>query len=248
MKTFAPLALTVSLLAQMAHTLVAHAYEIVPVEGAAVIQGTVRLKGQAPAPKEMLITKDNDVCGSGSRQTTIVRANGGALEGAVVYLEKVEKGKSWETPAEGYLLDQKGCRFLPPLLVIPKGETLNVRNSDPVLHNIHTYEVMASTKRTMFNLGQPEQNSVIQRAVSVRRSPFVKVECDAHDFMEGWIFAPANPYYSATDASGKFAIREVPPGSYTLKAWHPVLGETAVPVSVETGRSISKDLELGTAP
>lgn len=224
------------------------AYESAPVQGAASIQGVVSAGGTIPAPRQMLITKNPEVCGTGTRDVAQVRVSGSALEGAVVYLEKVEKGKPWSIPPDGFLIDQKGCRFLPLLLVMPRDKSLKIRNSDPVLHNMHTYELIGSARRTLFNLGQPEQGSVIEKDVRVRRSPFVKVECDAHDFMEGWIFAAENPYYAVTGPDGRFAIDGVPPGAYTLKIWHPILGEVGSPVAVEAGKSATVNFKLEGRP
>ena len=108
--------------------------------GSSKITGKVAFKGAVPASKKLPITKDNAVCGTGEREIVEVNAKGGNLAGAVVYIAKIDKGKAWGE-SEKPVLDQKGCRFTPGVMVVKKDADLTIRNSDPVLHNIHTYEV-----------------------------------------------------------------------------------------------------------
>ena len=134
----------------------AQAYEGGAVSGAGQITGKVAFKGEAPAAKKLPITKDNAVCGSGAREIVEVAAADGNLAGAVVYVAKIDKGKAWGE-LDKPVLDQQGCRFNPGVLVTRKDVDLTIRNSDPVLHNIHTYEIIGSVRRTMFNVGQPDK-------------------------------------------------------------------------------------------
>ena len=211
-----------------------HAYEVTAA-GPASITGKVSFKGAVPAPKKLPITKDNAVCGSGEREIAEVNVKGGHLVGAVVYVTKIDAGKPW-AQADKPLLDQKGCRFAPEVLVVKKDSELTVRNSDPVLHNIHTYEIIGAVRRTMFNVGQPDKGD-LKQPIKVRRSNAVKIECDAHDFMHAWAFAADNPYVAVTRDDGSFSIDGLPDGSYELKAWHPVLGEKSAQVTVKGATS-----------
>lgn len=218
------------------------AYDVVPVSGGGKVAGKVAFKGAAGAPKALPITKDNAVCGSGNREIVEVAAKGGNLAGAVVYVAKIDRGKAWGE-AEKPLLDQKGCRFNPSVLVVKKDSELTIRNSDPVLHNIHTYEIIGTVRRTMFNVGQPDKGDM-QQPVKMRRSNVVKIECDAHDFMHAWGFAADNPYAAVTKEDGSFTIDNLPPGDYELKAWHPVLGEKSATVSVKGAAAASASFEF----
>jgi len=212
------------------------AYEAGAVSGAGKVTGKVSFKG-APVSKKLPITKNNEVCGTGEREIVEVDARGGALAGAVVYVAKIEKGKAWGT-LDAPVLNQQGCRFAPAALVVKKGGEVTVRNSDPVLHNIHAYEIIGAVRRTMFNVGQPDKGDMKQ-PIKVRRGNVIKIECDAHDFMHAWAFAAENPYAAVTKEDGSFAIDGLPDGTYEVKAWHPVLGEKSMQVTVKGATTAS---------
>lgn len=210
----------------------AAAYEVAPVTDGGSVGGRVFFKGAAPPPKRMLIAKNKEVCGEGHREIIEVAVKNGALENAVVIIDGIAKGKAWAAAQQKPLLDQKGCVFTPPMMVVPKGGDLDILNSDPVLHNIHTYEIIGSARRTLFNFGQPNQGQRLTKPINVRRGEWVKVECDAHDFMHAWMFAASSPYVAVTREDGSFAIADVPPGKYKVRALHPVLGEKEGEVTV----------------
>lgn len=213
---------------------VAVAYEVVPVANGGAIVGRVKFKGAPPPNRRILITKNFDVCGRGEREIpeVVVSAEGG-LQETVVYIEKIRKGKAWANADGGeYLLNQKGCRFIPYFRVVPKGQTMIIQNSDPVLHNIHVRELIGRARRTLFNFGQPRQGQRVPQKIRPIRSSRIKIECEAHNFMHAWMFAAKSPYYAVTSVDGSFRIDQVPPGTYTVKAWHPVLGTQKRTVTV----------------
>ena len=220
----------------------AQAYDVAAVSGGGRVTGKVSFKGAAPAPKSIAITKDNQVCGTGNRDIVEVAVKDGNLRGAVVYVAKIDKGKDWGE-FDKPVLDQKGCRFAPDVLVVKKDVDLTIRNSDPVLHNIHTYEIIGTVRRTMFNVGQPDKGDMKQ-PMKVRRANAVKIECDAHDFMHAWAFAADNPYAAVSGDDGSFAIDNLPPGEYEVKAWHPVLGEKSAKVTVASGAAANASFEF----
>ncbi len=207
--------------------------EVEEVRDGGVVHGFVRFAGEPPPAKTIPITKDQEVCGGGNRVVEEVKVSDGALQNVVVYLEEVEAGKGWSIPDDGVVLDQLGCRFIPEVVVIPKGEPLVILNSDPVLHNIHAREIMRRGHRTIFNLGQPDQDSRLTQRVRLRRSNYAELECDAHEFMQAWMLVVDNPYYAKVDQAGAFSVAEIPPGTYIVKAWHPTLGTQEQEVTIE---------------
>ena len=217
------------------------AYEAGAVSGGGKVVGKVAFKG-APVSKKLPITKDNAVCGNGEREIVEVNVKGGHLAGAVVYVAKIEKGKEWGA-LDAPVLNQQGCKFAPDTLVVKKDADVVVRNSDPVLHNIHTYEIIGAVRRTLFNVGQPDKGD-LKQPIKVRRANVIKVECDAHDFMHAWAFAAENPYAVATKEDGSFTLDNLPAGEYEIKAWHPILGEKSAKVSVPTGGAATTVFEF----
>jgi hypothetical protein len=135
------------------------------------------------------------------------------------------------------LLDQKSCVFEPAIQAIPAG-TLQVRNSDPVLHNTHGFY----GRRTAFNLALPNQGQVVE--VELQRPGQVRIECDAHGWMLGWVYVVDNPYYALTAEDGSFALSDVPPGTYTLVANQALTGPVEVAVTVAAGETVELSVEL----
>jgi hypothetical protein len=218
-----------------------HAYEALAIRDGGVIAGRVTLQGNAPAPKKVLIAKDNDVCGHGhAEHPTVSIGQDGALAGVVVHLEQIETGKAWPANAR-YELDQQKCAFTPALQVMPRGAELTIRNSDPVLHNIHPFEIIGSNRRTLFNLAQPTEGQINVMKIEPRRGRAIELTCDSHNWMSGWIYVVDSPYYAVAGADGGFEIGDVPPGEYKLVAWHPTLGtsEQAVKVAAKSKADVA---------
>lgn len=222
------------------------AYEVSPVTGGANVAGKIVFKGTVPGPKKLLITKDEEVCGKGSveRREIDVTKDGG-LRHAVVFFEGVSKGKPWQKPPEGFVLDQKKCAFLPYLLVMPKGTDATVLNSDQALHNIHAYELIGRASRTIFNVAQPKFKPKVTQKIAVRKgNTAVRIECDAHNWMLGWIFVADSPYSAIVGEDGSFKIDDIPPGKYKLNAWHPFLGTVEKEVQLQASGKEQNVLEF----
>jgi len=211
-------------------------YDVFSVSDGVTLTGSVSFTGEVPEASELLITRDFEVCGLGFRERREVDvAEAGGLRSVVVFITDIAGGKPWPDAPDGYLLDQRDCYFEPYIQVVPRGVDLQIENSDPVLHNVHGYErIDATRRRTLFNLGQPDKG-IIVRPLRPRRGQQIGLECDAHDFMLGWIFAADNPYSVVVDSMGVFEISDVPPGTYTIGAWHPFLGGMEQEVTVTSG-------------
>jgi len=214
----------------------ARAYEEGSVTGGGTIEGKVVFNGPVPTRK-IIPNKDVEVCGGPREEPLIEVGPDKGVQNAVVFLVDVAKGKAW--PAEGKTpqLNNRKCRFEPEVQVIRAGP-LDVVNDDPVLHNTHGYY----GKRTAFNMALPNQGQRIPTELT--RAGTVRVDCDAHGWMEGWIYVVDNPYYALTDADGKFSITDVPPGNYTLVAVQSLTGPLQQSVTVAAGRPTNLTIEL----
>jgi hypothetical protein len=216
----------------------AAAYEAVAVPDGGSIKGKVTFTGAPPPRKKVIPTKDKEACGSGVREVDQITLGADrGVQNAIVYLKKVDKGKAWEKPARTPAIDNVKCDFAPHVQVIPAGD-IEIVNSDPVLHNTHGF----LDKLTVFNVALPNQGQRI--AKPLKRTGLVRVECDAHGWMLGWIYVADNPYYAVSAADGTFTIGNVPPGSYTLVAWQEYTGAVETPVTVKAKEAAAVTVEL----
>jgi plastocyanin len=205
------------------------------------ITGTVKLDGPAPTPKKVEISKDKEVCGLAPHfdESLVVGADGG-VQFAIVTIQNAPKTPV--KPATDVKFDQKGCDYIPHVLAFPAGSTVQVTNSDGILHNIHT----DSKVNAAVNFAQPKFKKVIQ--ITEEKPELFKVNCDAHGWMHGWWYVADNPYYAVTDANGNFTINNVPPGDYTIQVWQeklaPVGKEVTQKVSVKAGAPSSANVSL----
>ncbi len=199
------------------------------------ISGKLSFDGALPEDgvERITISKNVDVCddeGTGYREVVWVDVKDGARRGAFVCSEKISHGKKWAEPeGGGYVILQKGCRFRPWAQVVKPGPIV-IRHSDPdsVLHNINTREMIGVekkrvVKRTMFNFGQPEPGDIIKKR-KPRRSPYISMNCEAHNFMFGFMMAPKHPYAVVVNEDGTYSLDDVPPGDYSVASWHPRFG------------------------
>jgi len=214
----------------------AFAYDVSAVSGGGSIEGQIIYKGPVQTRK-IIPNKDVEVCGGIREEALIEVGPNQEVQNAAVYLVDVAKGKAWPPAAKRPELDNIKCEFVPHVQVIPAGP-LDVVNKDPVLHNSHGYY----GNRTAFNMAQPNQGQSIP--TDLTRAGTVRVDCDAHGWMEGWIYVVDNPYYALTGADGKFSITDVPPGTYKLVAIQSFTGPVEQSVTVASGKPTTLTIEL----
>jgi plastocyanin len=196
------------------------------------ISGEVKVSGAAPAPKVVKVNKDNEVCGAEKKLVEVAVGPGNGLAEAVVSVAGAKGAK----PAKKAVLDQKGCEFRPQLLVMAPGE-VDILNSDGVLHNIHTF----STANPAINKAQPKFKKTMTEKFD--KPEAIKIQCDAHSWMHGWILVTDN-VAAPTDDKGSFKIDNVPAGKHKVEVWHPVLGKQSKDVEVKAGQETRVSFEL----
>ena len=222
-----PSALALILVAGLATR--AAAYEAMAVTDGGTLSGTVTYDGTPPAAAKIEVTKDPEVCGKESKEKVnpvlLVGAGGGIAN--VVVTVKAAKGKKLEVPATNPVFDQKMCEFHPHVLVFPAGSTIDVINSDGILHNIHT----TSTVNPSQNQAQPKFKPKIQ--IKVEKPETIAIKCDVHGWMSGYWVATETPYVAVTAADGSFKISDLPPGDYDVELWQEKLGKAMQKASIK---------------
>lgn len=199
------------------------------------ISGRVVLVGDVPSPKKIKVTKDNEKCGSEILAEDLVVSLDRGIKNSVVSLLGVRGTGKAEKNAT---LDQKGCVFSPHVLVVPTGTPVDLLNNDGVLHNFHTY----STKNPAVNKAQPGFKKKMTETFSHPET--IKVTCDAHPWMVGWVVVTDDSYFVTTDGGGAFKLVDVPPGTHTVEVWHETLGKVTKQVSVKAGEEAKVTIEL----
>ncbi len=227
-------------------------YRTVTVSGGGAITGKTIFRKPLPenAVERFPVSGKWPGCGIGMREVVHVDVKDGALRGCFVLLDDIHEGKPWPKIAAPPLLNQKGCRFLPPLQIVRNGTPISVRNSDPdVLHNVNVKEnIELSSGRTvskmLFNFAQPVPGD-LKKVLKAPDSPFLTVGCEIHNWMVAYMLAPEHPYAAIVDEHGKFRIDDVPPGTYSLTAWHPTLGKRKATVTVAAGGVANVEFDFG---
>jgi len=192
-------------------------YQAIPVPNGGTISGTIKWSGERPKPLFLPISKDLAVCDpqkAGSRDLTrIVIDSEGEVENTVIYLKDVTRGKPFEPSQQHQVLDQKTCRYIPHVMVVPLNADLGMESSDPILHTVHMIGAAD------YNLPFPMTDVVVSKPM--KRLGLVDVKCNAgHFWMNGVILVVDHPYYAVTDAHGYYRLTGVPPGDYEIVAWH----------------------------
>jgi plastocyanin len=189
------------------------------------ISGKVVLAGAVPPPKKLDVTIDQYVCGNVKEAEDLLLSPQREIRNAVVWLDNPPAGAAaaaLPTPVE---MDQNKCVFVPRLVIVPAGGTVNFLNSDRLLHNIHTTpKVNPAINRT-----QPKDRTI---PFTFEKPEIVRINCDLHSWMVAWVVVAVHPYYAITGPSGSFSFDNLPPGQYKLQVWQERLGTSTASVTV----------------
>ncbi|HSY74903.1 MAG TPA: hypothetical protein VK810_05490 [Dongiaceae bacterium] len=205
-----------------------------PVLRAADIVGTVTFKGTPPAEIPLTQMEDNADCMAMHKETPTthhyVVGKNGEFGNVTVYLQGMD-GKSTGATAAPAVLDQKGCLYEPTILAVQTGQKITVKNSDDCIHNVHAIPSPTSGNQ---EVNDPQQPGGADLTYSFPKPEmFLKFQCDVHPWMFAWVSVFDHPYFCVSGTDGKFTIKNVPPGKYTIVAAHRKAGEQTQEVEVK---------------
>lgn len=198
------------------------------VADAATVAGLVKLEGTSPKMPAIQMNADSTCAAqhtTAQASEEVIVGAAGELANVIVYVKNAPATPVPSTPAT---LDQKGCMYIPHVSAVQAGQAVKIKNSDPTLHNVHAMPKVNS----QFNEGQPVQNMVADKKFDkVEPTPFV-IKCDVHGWMKSYMAVLPSSYHSVSQTNGTFSIANLPPGNYTLVAWHEKYGTQEQQVTV----------------
>jgi plastocyanin len=205
------------------------------------VTASVKLEGAVPAASIMKLTGDPKcVSESGSSERaeeTIVTGDNQALQNVFVYVKDGLASFSFPVPQEPVVLDQDKCRYTPRVVGVRVGQPLQVKNSDPLLHNVRA----DGTINQGFNRSTPIEGMSFNHLFATREV-MVPFKCDVHAWMTAYVGVLDHPYFGTTGADGRVVLANLPPGTYTIEAWHETLGAKTQQVTI--GAKESKDVSF----
>ena len=218
--------------------LVAAPLAALPALAHGTIKGAVRFAGGPVDDRKVAITIDQYICGKEKDSERLVVSADRGIANAVVYLQKAPATPRAAAPAPPPVqVDQKQCAFVPRVVVVPAGGTVEFLNSDRLLHNLHS----RSKDNESFNKTQPKGRAI---PIVFSRPEIVRIDCDLHSWMRAWVVVAAHPFHAVTNDRGAFTRAEVPPGTYTLEVWQETLGVESRSVTVTDGGTTSVVIEM----
>jgi plastocyanin len=208
-------ALVVLLLATAAHA-----------ETKGTIKGTVIFEGEAP-DRPKLVRDTDPVCAKVDKLSEDVIVTKGKLKDVLVRVKNAPAGKAPATPVA---IDQKDCMYTPRVVGVMQGQKLGVRNSDGTFHNVHA----TVDGKLLWNKPHAKGEAPLTLDSS-KAGDVIDIVCDVHPWMHAYAVVMDHPFFAVTGEDGAFEIKGLAPGSYTLEAWHPTLGEKTMNVKIGVG-------------
>ncbi|MEM7248619.1 MAG: hypothetical protein AAF533_25030 [Acidobacteriota bacterium] len=215
----------------------ASGYQGGSVSGGGTIAGVISYSGGETDTKAE-ITKDDAVCAVHGKTIAdhALTVNGGKVKDVIVWLDGLKEGKP--LTKRTVTVDNKDCMFVPRVSIGWKGDKINAKNSDAVLHNTH----LKLNGKTVHNVALPTKDQQLQKPL--KKSGLYEITCDAHAWMKAYMFVADNPYVEISNDGGSFTMTDVPAGSYELNYWHEILGEGKVSVTVTSGGTAQANIAL----
>jgi len=206
-------------------------------ETAGNVTGRIVFEGTPPAPQPIKMASDPKCAGDGTTTMTesVIVGDGGALQNVFVYVKDGLGNLVFPVPTTPVVLDQKGCHYLPHVFGVQVGQPVEIRNSDPTLHNVHA----VARANQEFNTGQPIQGMKTTH-VFTAKEVLLPFKCDVHGWMNSYAGVVDHPFHSVTAADGRFELKGLPPGTYTIEAIHEKFGAQTQGVTI--GEKETKDI------
>jgi plastocyanin len=185
---------------------------------AATVSGTVKYDGTAPKAAKIDMSQDPACQGANTAENLVVV--GGNLENVFVYVKDGLGNRTFDVPTQPVTLDQSGCRYKPHVLGVMAGQTVKINNDDPTTHNIHP----TPKDNREWNESQAPKAPALEKSFA-REEIMLPVKCNQHPWMRMFVNVVKSPFYAVTGPDGKYEIKGLPPGDYTLAFVHEKLGE-----------------------
>jgi plastocyanin len=202
---------------------------------AATITGTVKFDGPAPKLAKIDMSQDPNCKGSNTAENIIT--SGGNLANVFVYVKEGLGNRTFNVPADAVVLDQSGCRYHPHVLGMMAGQTIKIVNSDPTTHNIHP----TPKDNREWNESQAPKAAPLEKTFA-REEILLPVQCNQHPWMKMFIGVVKNPFFTVSGPDGKFEIKGLPPGEYTIAFVQEKLGEQTQKVTLAAKDSKTVDI------
>jgi plastocyanin len=211
--------------------------------GTASITGTVKFDGTPPNLKPINMDADPVCAGKHSEPVyppVLVLGPDQTMANVFVKVTAGLPAGTWPTPSEPVIIDQQGCMYVPHMVGVMTGQTLEFRNDDKILHNVH---LLPKANREQ-NLGMPATVAHKQLTFSKAEDEPFHVKCDVHPWMSAYVGVTDNPFFAVTGQDGTFTISGLPAGTYTIQAWQEKLGTKTAQVTVADGGTQSVDFSF----
>ena len=204
------------------------------------VSGVVRFEGVVPELTRINLGPTPECHSQGGTElwSEDYLVSDGKVENALVYIRRgLPRSMEFDPVTEPAVIDQKGCRFIPHILAVQEGQPIEVLNSDEGLHNVHIH----AQRNPSPNFGLAADAS---RTLEFKRSEIVKVSCDVHPWMLGYVGVFKHPFFAVTGKDGAFRIEDLPPGEYRMVAWHERFGTFEKDFTLASGADVQLDFTM----
>ncbi|MGC1452781.1 MAG: carboxypeptidase regulatory-like domain-containing protein [Candidatus Sulfotelmatobacter sp.] len=200
----------------------------------ATVHGTVRFDGKAPVAKAISMAADPDCAKqhpSPLMAQEVMTDAKGDLQNVVVFVSEGLGDRTFDAPSQPVVVQQKGCMYQPHVLAVRANQTLQLVNDDPTSHNVHPQPA----NNREWNKAEPPGTKMEESFA--REEIAIPVKCNVHPWMRGYIAVFKHPYFAVTGKDGGFDLSNLPPGTYTIKAWHEKLGTSTQTVTISANET-----------